>query len=404
VRAIADAIADDKGFLMQNYGRAPMVLARGEGAYVWDTEGRRYLDFLAGIGVLNVGHAHPAVAAAIREQVGQITHTSNLYYNEHQPALGRRLVELSFPGRAFFCNSGTEANEAAIKLARKRHARAGHPERYEVVSFTGSFHGRTYGSLAATAEPHYQEGFGPMPQGFKTVPFNDLAAVEAAVGPQTAAIIIEPVQGEGGIHVADPAFLRGLREIADRNDVCLIFDEIQCGLGRTGAMFAHQRYGVLPDVMTLAKALGGGLPIGAVIGRGEWGEVLKPGDHGTTFGGGPVVCAAAMATLDVLVGENLAQRAERVGAVLAGELRKGLAGVPAVREIRGLGLMIGIELAFPGRDLVEQARQRGLLINCTAGSVIRLLPPLVIDESQARQGAAVVCEVIAAAAGGHLTA
>jgi len=395
---MADAMADDKGFMMQNYGRAPMVLARGDGAWVWDTEGKRYLDFLAGISVLNIGHAHPAVAAAVREQVGLISHTSNLYYNEYQPALGKRLVELSFPGRAFFCNSGTEANEAAIKLARKRAAKAGHPERFEVISFTNSFHGRTYGSLAATAEPHYQEGFGPMPEGFKVLPFNDLGAVREAVGPATAAIIVEPIQGEGGVHPADAAFLRGLREIADKQDICLIFDEIQCGLGRAGALFAHQRYGVQPDVMTLAKALGGGLPIGAVIGRGQWGDVLKPGDHGTTFGGGPLVCAAALATLDVLVGEDLPARAERMGAVLVEELKKGLAGVSAVREIRAIGLMIGIELDFPGRELVEQCRAQGLLINCTAGNVIRLLPPLVIDEAQARQGAAIVSAVIAGAA------
>jgi acetylornithine/N-succinyldiaminopimelate aminotransferase len=401
---MADAVADDKSYVMQNYGRAPMVLARGEGAYVWDTEGKRYLDFLAGIGVSNVGHAHPAVAAAVREQIGQITHTSNLYYNEHQPALGRRLVELSFPGRAFFCNSGTEANEAAIKLARKRAAKAGRPDRFEVISFTGSFHGRTYGSLAATAEPHYQEGFGPMPDGFRVLPFNDLEAVRAAAGPQTAAIIVEPVQGEGGVHPADPAFLRGLREIADQQDICLIFDEVQCGMGRTGKMFAHQAYGVLPDVMTLAKALGGGLPIGAVIGRGAWGDVLSPGDHGTTFGGGPLVCSAALATLDVMVGENLPERAERVGRVLVDELKKGLAGVSAVKEIRGKGLMVGIELDFPGRDLVEQARQRGLLINCTAGTVIRLLPPLVISEAQAREAAAIVSEIIASAAKERMSA
>ncbi len=402
--AIADAIADDRAYVMQNYGRAPMVLARGEGAYVWDTEGRRYLDCLAGIGVMNVGHAHPAVAAAVREQIGQIAHTSNLYYNETQPALGRRLVSLSFPGRAFFCNSGTEANEAAIKLARKRHAKAGRPDRYEVISFTGSFHGRTYGSLAATAEVHYQEGFGPMPEGFRVLPFNDLDAVRAAVGPQTAAIIVEPVQGEGGVNPADPAFLRGLRELADQHDICLIFDEVQCGMGRTGRMFAHQKYGVLPDVMTLAKALGGGLPIGAVIGRGEWGDVLSPGDHGTTFGGGPLVCAAALATLDVLEGENLPERAERVGNVLVEALKKALAGLDAVKEIRASGLMVGIELTFPGRDLVEQARQKGLLINCTAGSVIRLLPPLVLTEAQASEAAAIVGAVVATAAKARLSA
>jgi acetylornithine/N-succinyldiaminopimelate aminotransferase len=395
---MSEAVANEQAYVMQNYGRAPVVLVRGEGAYLWDEEGRRYLDFLAGISVCNVGHCHPAVVAAIREQAGRLIHTSNLYYTTPQPALARRLVELSFPGRVFFCNSGAEANEAAIKLARKQAARAGHPERYEIITFRGSFHGRTYGALAATAEPHYQEGFGPMPAGFRQVAWNDLDAVAAAVGPQTCAVLIEPVQGESGIHPADAAFLRGLRQLCSERGICLIFDEIQCGLGRVGTLFAHQHYGVRPDVMTLAKALGGGLPIGAVVASGPWAEALRPGDHGTTFGGGPLVCAAALATLETLVREELPARAAAVGEVLQAELRAGLAGVAAVREVRGLGLMIGIELAFPGREVVDLCRAQGLIVNCTAGNVIRLLPPLVIDAEQARTGARIVCEAIRVAA------
>lgn len=378
---------DEQRYLMRTYVRPPMTLVRGEGCRVWDAEGKQYLDFLAGIGVNSVGHLHPRVVAAIRAQSERLLHTSNLYYTEPQVELARRLVE-GFGGdaRVFFCNSGTEAVEGAIKLARKAAARRGESGRVDVLTFVGSFHGRTYGALAATARGKYQQGFGPMPAGFVELPWDDLAAVRAAAGESTAAILVEPVQGEGGIRPAGGAFLEGLRSICDEVGACLIFDEVQCGMGRTGRLYAWQHTGVRPDVMTLAKALGGGLPIGAVVAGGPWGEVLQPGDHGSTFGGGPLACAAAIGVMDALQVDGLIERAAEYGPLLIARLRQALRGLDRVREVRGLGMMVGIELNGPGADLVEACRRSGLLINCTAGTVLRLLPPLVaaareIDEA-----------------------
>jgi acetylornithine/N-succinyldiaminopimelate aminotransferase len=384
---------DEKTFLMRTYTRPPMTLVRGEGCRVWDADGHRYLDFLAGIGVNSVGHCHPRVVAAVREQAGRLVHTSNLYYTEPQVRLARRLVE-GFGGdaRVFFCNSGAEAVEGALKLARKAASRRGEAERVEVLTFEGCFHGRTYGALAATA--HYHEGFGPMPAGFRQLPWNDLDAVRAAAGPQTAAILVEPVQGEGGVRPAPPEFLRGLRQICDAVGACLVFDEVQCGLGRTGKLFAWQHSGVRPDVMTLAKALGGGLPVGAFLAQGPWGEALKPGDHGSTFGGGPLVCAAALAVLDALIGDGLIERAAECGPLLLSRLGRAVEGLPYVREVRGLGLMAGVELAFPGADLVEACRRRGLLVNCTAGTVLRLLPPLVVGEPEIEEAVGILSAVL----------
>jgi acetylornithine/N-succinyldiaminopimelate aminotransferase len=388
-------MARERQHLMRTYARTPVVLVRGQGCRVWDAEGRSYLDFLAGIGVNNVGHCHPRVVAAVREQAGLLLHTSNLYYTEPQVALAERLAaRTGGDARVFFCNSGAEANEAAIKLARKAAWRRGEAGRVEVLTFSGAFHGRTYGALAATARGRYQEGFGPLPEGFRELPFGDAAAVAAAVSDRTCAVLVEPVQGEGGVRPASPEFLRLLRRLCDQSGACLIFDEVQCGLGRTGRFWAFEHAGVLPDVVTAAKSLGGGLPIGAVVARGAWGEVFQPGDHATTFGGGPLICRAALAALDAIEEEDLPARAAELGAYLLERLRSVAAGLPFVREVRGLGLMVGIELAFPGAPLVEACRRRGLLVNCTAGTVLRLLPPLVVSRDEIDEAVGILEQVL----------
>ncbi len=388
--------------LMNTYLRPPMVLVRGQGTRVWDAEGKEYLDFVSGISVNNLGHCHPRIVAAVREQAGLLLHASNLYHNRPQAELARRLAELSIGGRVFFCNSGAEAVEAAIKLARRLwwRRREGKGEAREaadvprVLVFEGAFHGRTLAALAATGR--YLDGFAPLPPGFVRVPFNDLAAAEEALDGTFCAVLVEPVQGEGGVIPAEAGFLAGLRRLCDRTGALLIFDEIQTGLGRTGRLFAYQHYGVVPDVLTLAKALGGGLPLGAVVAAGEAADAFRPGDHGSTFGGNPVACAAALAALDVLLEEDLPARAAALGDLLLGRLRELAARHPVVREVRGLGLMAGLELAVPARPLVETARQAGLLVNCTAERVVRLLPPLIITAEDVERAVAVLDAALAA--------
>jgi acetylornithine/N-succinyldiaminopimelate aminotransferase len=391
--------------VLPTYARTPLVLVRGSGTRVWDVEGRSYLDFLCGIGVTNLGHCHPRVVAAISAQARRLGHTSNLYHTLPQVELAAELTALGFPGKVFFCNSGAEANEGALKLCRKAAWRkaqaAGGPAATEVLSFEHSFHGRTYGALAVTRG--YQEGFGPMLPGFAELPWNDPAAAEEAIGPQTAGVIVEPVQMEGGVRPARPEFLARLRALCDRFGACLIFDEVQCGLGRAGRDFAFQHFGVTPDVVTLGKALGGGLPMGAVLAREGWTAALRPGDHATTFGGNPVVAAAGLAALRVLREERLAERAGRLGEAMRAGLRERLAGVPAVAEVRGLGLMAGVELrAAPGaaQAVVALARERGLLINATAGCVLRILPPLTVEEAELEQGLDVVAACVREVAAG----
>ncbi len=398
VARLADVFELDRAYVMQTYSRTPLALERGRGTIVQDADGRPYLDFLSGISVTNLGHCHPEVVAAIARQAAVLGHTSNLYLTRPQVELARVLVEESFPGRVFFCNSGAEATEGALKLCRKaawRRARAaGTPEALEVVSFSHSFHGRTYGALAVTRG--YQEGFGPMLAGFRELPWNDVDAV-AGIGPETAGVIVEPIQGEGGVQPAAPEFLRALRAACDRHGACLIFDEIQCGLGRSGRMFAFQHYGVRPDVVTLGKALGAGLPMGAIIAAEPWGESLGRGDHASTFGGNPIVAAAALAGLEVLRRDDLPGRALRMGEQLRLDLRRALADQPLVREVRGVGLMTGIELTSPaaGPAAVAACRDRGLLINCTAQTVLRLLPPLTVTEQEVRCATEVIAAVLA---------
>lgn len=388
----------DRAFLMQNYSRLPIVLVRGKGRTVWDDQGRAYLDFLSGISVTNVGHCHPAVVAAVMRQAQTLAHTSNFYHTRPQAELAALLNRLAFPGHVFFCNSGTEANEGALKLARKaawrRAQDTGRAPAMEILYFDHSFHGRTYGSMAVTS-PVYQQGFGPMLDGFRQLPWNDVAAFEDAIGPQTAGVIVEPIQGEGGIRPASVAFLQALRRRCDQHNACLIFDEVQCGLGRSGTMFAYQGYGIVPDVLTLGKALGAGLPMGAVLAGGAWAEALRPGDHASTFGGNPVVAAAALAGLEVLERDGLPAHATEMGERLRGGIRSGTLGSKVVREVRGVGLMIGVELSVQGKPAVDFCRDEGLLINCTADRVLRVMPALNVTAEEVDRAAEVIVRAVA---------
>jgi predicted acetylornithine/succinylornithine family transaminase len=381
--------------LMPNYGERSMVLVRGEGARVWDAEGREYLDFLAGIAVNSLGHCHPAVTAAIREQAGTLVHCSNLYLIPQQAELARRLCEVSFASKCFFANSGAEVNEGAVKLARLYSKTKYGAGRHEIVTMRNSFHGRTLAMISATGQEKVQKGFEPLPEGFRYATFNDLDSVLAVMTPATCAVMVEPVQGEGGVTAATPDFLRGLREECTRRDVLLIFDEIQCGMGRTGRLFAHEYYGVTPDLMTLAKALGNGFPIGALLAAEKCADTFPPGSHGTTFGGNPLACAAALAVLDVMEREGLVTRAECLGSYLRAALARRLDGLDTVKGYRGLGLMLGIELAHPGAEAVKKCAARGLLINCTMGHVLRIVPPLVVTEAECDRAAEILAAVLA---------
>jgi acetylornithine/N-succinyldiaminopimelate aminotransferase len=369
--------------LMHNYGRQPVAFERGEGVWLWDTEGRRYLDALAGIAVCGLGHAHPAVTRALCEQAGTLIHTSNIYRIPLQEQLAERLCALSGMDRAFFCNSGAEANEAAIKLARL-HGHARGIDTPTVIVTEGSFHGRTLATLSATGNPKIQKGFEPLVPGFLRVPYGDLDAIaRLADHSEIAAVLVEPVTGEGGIRIPPSGYLKGIRELCDRHDWLMMLDEIQAGIGRTGKWFAFQHEGLLPDVLSLAKGLGNGVPIGASLARGKAAGLFAPGSHGTTFGGNPLVCRAALAVLETMEQETLPARATVTGRYLLDGFQTRLGKLPGVREIRGMGLMIGIELDRPCAELVGQALERGLLINVTAERVIRLLPPLILTEAEA---------------------
>ncbi|MGR9106419.1 MAG: acetylornithine/succinylornithine family transaminase [Gammaproteobacteria bacterium] len=372
--------------IMPTYARLPVTFERGEGAWLWDTQGERYLDALSGIAVCGLGHCHPAVRQAICEQAGRLIHTSNLYGIEKQEELAAQLAKLSGLERVFFCNSGAEANEAAIKIAR----RFGHQrgiQRPEIIVMENSFHGRTLGTLSATGNPKVREGFGPLVEGFLRIPFDDLDAVEgiAADHPDIVAVLVEPIQGEGGIRIPSPAYLPGLRELCERHNWLLMLDEIQTGMGRTGKFLAYQHGGILPDVVTLAKALGNGVPIGACLARGTAAEQLGAGSHGSTFGGNPLACAVAIAVIRTLEQEDLIAKAAQLGKTLLEGLIDRLKGNPAVVDIRGLGLMLGIELDRECADLVKEALNEKILISVQAGKTIRVLPPLILDEREAEQ-------------------
>ena len=371
--------------LMSTYARLPVEFVRGEGIWLWDTEGRQYLDALSGIAVCGLGHAHPDIASAIAVQAGQLVHTSNLYGIPHQSRLADRLCSLADMERVFFCNSGAEANEAAIKIARL-YGHSRDIDSPDIVVMDNSFHGRTMATLTATGNRKVQAGFEPLVQGFIRVPYDDLDAVRKVAdnSSNAVAVLVEPIQGEGGINVPADDYLAGLRQLCDEHDWLLMLDEIQTGMGRTGEWFAYRHAGILPDVVSLAKALGNGVPVGACMARGVAAEMLTPGSHGTTFGGNPLATRAALATLDVMESGDLVAQAALRGQQLLDGFRDRLAGQPGVTSIRGRGMMIGIELERPCAELVGRAIERGLLINVTAGRVVRLLPPLITTENQAK--------------------
>ncbi|HEX6667831.1 MAG TPA: aspartate aminotransferase family protein [Solirubrobacterales bacterium] len=387
--SLAETQSLEQRYLMRTYKRAPVDFVRGEGARLWDADGKEYLDFLAGISVCSIGHCHPAVLAAVREQAGELMHVSNLFYTEPMARLAQRLADSSLGGRVFFANSGTEANECAIKIARK-HAHGRGVSEPEIVSFEGDFHGRTYGSLSATPGLAGNPALGPMLPGFRSVPRNDAAALREAVGERTAAVLIEPIQGEAGIRPTTDEALLAARQACDEAGALLILDEIQTGIGRTGSLWAYQQTPVRPDVITSAKALGGGMPIGACITGPAAADVLEPGDHGSTFAGGPVATAAALAVLDVVDDPALLRGVRERGE----ELRRGLAALEGVREVRGRGLMVGVGLedgidaATVGADLLE----RGLVVNVPGPDTLRLLPPLVVDDSQIERAVGLIGE------------
>lgn len=383
--------------VMQTYGRLPVALSHGQGCWVWDVNGRRYLDGLGGIAVNTLGHGHPKLVPALQEQVAKLIHTSNYYHVPLQEQLGAKLCELSGLSNAFFCNSGLEANEAALKIARKFGHDRGN-SRPECIVFEGAFHGRSIATLSATANPKVQAGFGPLVEGFVRVPLNNIPALEAALQahPNVTAIFLETIQGEGGINPARIEFLQALRKLCDQHDILLMLDEVQCGIGRTGKWFAHQWAGIQPDVMPLAKGLGSGVPIGAVVCGPRAAKVLQPGNHGTTFGGNPLAMRAGVETLRIMEEEDLLANAATVGAALKAGLERELAGVAGVVEIRGQGLMLGIELSRPCGVLLGQALEAGLLISVTADKVVRLVPALILSEDEAAQIVALLCPLIKA--------
>jgi predicted acetylornithine/succinylornithine family transaminase len=377
-------------YLFQNYARAPLCLVRGEGARVWDTDGKEYLDFVGGIAVDALGHSHPKIVGAIREQATALLHVSNLYQIPSQIHLAKLLCDHSFADRVFFCNSGAEANEAAIKLARKHAKETRSSDCVDIITMRGAFHGRTLGALSATPNEKYQHGFEPLVPGFKYVPYGDLGAVERALDNRTAAILVEPIQGEGGVNVPPDGYLAGLRRLCDRSGALLMLDEIQTGVGRTGRLWAYEHAGIEPDVMTLAKALASGVPIGAMLAKEACAKVMVAGTHGTTFGGNPFATTVGVATMTTMLEDKLADRADRVGGYLQGRLRELAKRVPAIREVRGKGLLIGIELDRAAGPVVGACRERGLLVLTAGDQILRMTPPLIIDEADVDRAVAAV--------------
>ena len=370
-------------YIMKTYGRYPLVPVKGEGCYLWDADGKRYLDFLAGVAVNNLGHCHPAVVAALSRQAAELIHCSNYYHIPQQIELAELLCSHSFADKAFFCNSGAEANEAAIKLARKYSREKFGPDRYEIITALASFHGRTMATVSATGQEKVQKFFDPLLHGFRHVPFNDAAALKAAISPVTCAVMLEPIQGEGGVVIPDAGYLQEVRAICNEHGLILIFDEVQVGMGRTGKMFAHEHFGIVPDIMTLAKALAGGAPIGTMLATDELATAFTPGTHGSTFGGNPLVTAAGVATVRAILEEGILNHCEEMGEYLMGELEILMRKFPAtISQVRGIGLMIGVELAIPGAEIVKKALERGLLLNCAQEKVLRFVPPLIVGKQE----------------------
>jgi len=381
-----------------NYGRTPLVLVRGEGTRVWDSDGKEYLDFTTGIAVTGLGHCHPVVTGAIREAAATLLHVSNIFHNAPQVHLAKLLVEHSFADRVFFCNSGAEANEAALKVVRKYAKENLATDRYEVIATNNSFHGRTLATVSATGQPKYHHGFEPLMPGFKHVPYNDLRAMERAMDSHTAAILVEPLQGEGGVNIPDDGYLPGLRKLCDESGALLVFDEVQTGVGRTGKLWAYEHSGVEPDVMTLAKALANGIPIGAMLCRERVASALTAGSHGSTFAGSAFVTSVALATLTTVIGDKLPQRAAERGRELVDGLRTLQKTQPVIKEVRGLGLLIGVELTKPAAPVMDACRDAGLLVLTAGEKVVRLAPPLIVDSADCKRALDILGSALSAGA------
>lgn len=386
MQEIFDAYND---YIMPTYIKVPIVFVKGKGCWLWDIHNKVYLDFFPGWGVCNLGHCHPKVMQAVRDQISKLIFIPNNYYHLPQVKLAKEIVYRSYPAKVFFCNSGTEANEAAIKFSRK----FGKGTRYEIITFENSFHGRTLGSLAATGQKEYQRGFEPLPEGFKIVRFNDIGMVKSSITDKTIAIMLELIQGEGGINVASKDFVLELRKVCDEKNLLLIIDEVQTGIGRTAKLFCYQHYGIIPDIMTLAKALASGLPIGAMVVKKEIADTLGPGMHASTFGGGPIVCRAALAVLKAIQKEKLLTNVQRTGEYLFLKLNELKDKYQIIRQIKGLGLMAGIELNIEGKLIVKNCIQRGLLINCTHKNVLRLMPALNVTKKEIDKAIRILDEV-----------
>ncbi|MGQ9637904.1 MAG: acetylornithine transaminase [Thermodesulfobacteriota bacterium] len=371
--------------LAPTYARFPIVLVRGKGTRVWDVEGKEYIDFVAGLAVCNLGHCHPKVVKAIQEQAEKLIHVSNFYYIEPQIQLASLLCKHSFANKVFFCNSGAEANEGAIKLARKYAKERLGENRYKIITMEQSFHGRTLATLSATAQERYHKGYAPLVPGFKYVPFNDPESLREAIDEKTCAVLLEPIQGEGGVRVPSKGYLKAVREICDEKGILLILDEVQVGMGRTGRLFAYQHEEVEPDMMTLAKSLAGGVPIGALLIRKGIAEAFQPGDHASTFGGNPLATASGVAALNALLEEGMLRNCNEVGEYFLFQLREMKKRFPFIQEVRGRGLILGMELKIEGTRFVKEMMRRGFLINCTMGNVLRFLPPLIVTKEEVNQ-------------------
>ncbi len=377
-------------YVMANYARKKLVIKKAKGSWVYSADGKKYLDFFPGWAVSGIGHCHKRVVKAVQAQAAKIMHVSNNYYNEVQALLAEKLSINSFGGKVFFCNSGAEANEGAFKLARA----FGNPKRYEVITMQGSFHGRTLACTAATGQDKCKIGFDPLPEGFKSVPFNDTKALEEAVSDKTAAIMIELIQGEGGIRVAESNYVRFIRNFCDKNNILFIIDEVQTGLGRTGKLFAYQHYGVEPDIMTLAKSLGGGMPIGAMIVQKKISGMLRPGMHASTFGGNPIACAGALGVLEAIEKEQLLSNTVQMGTFLRNELIKLKGRYPIIKQIRGVGLMLGVEIIVNAPRAYDYCFAKGLLINCTQGNTLRIMPSMTVTEKEIKIAMKILEEAI----------
>ncbi len=378
-----ELLRDSKKYIMNTYNRFPIVIIKGRGALVYDTDGKEYLDFVSGIAVCNLGHCHPKVTVAFQKQAQRLIHISNLYHNEPQIKLAKLLVENSFADKVFFCNSGAEANEAAIKLVRKYAKEKLNGSRYEIITMEKSFHGRTMATITATGQEKVQKGFEPLLPGFKYASFNNIDAVKKAINKKTAAVMLEPIQGEGGVNIPDNDYLKKLRRLCNDEGILLVFDEVQTGMGRTGKLFAYEHYGIEPDIMTLAKGLGNGVAIGAILAKDNVAEAFAPGSHASTFGGNPLACSAAKAALETIIEDGiLFENCIRMGDYLTKGLKELKKGSSFIKDLRGKGLLIGMELNIDGKDIVMECIKEGLLISCTMDRILRFLPPLIITKEE----------------------